>query len=90
MSNRRVSVEGLSNSDTIIAANVVVFEEREVEGQMQEVPLGEAQLSFPIDMSEEDMIERIKEAGKQIEERSDAAKELRAKLNEKLAEETGE
>lgn len=89
MAKRRISVERVSNNPQETLVQVVVWEKRKVEGEMQEVPLGQQPLSFPANTEPEDMMPRIRAAARDIEALADKAKTTRAKLN-KLLEKGGE
>ena len=78
---RRVSIESLGVTGDMAHANVVVFEEQTIEGQKVENAIGEAQISFKEDEKKEDILLKVKEAGKMIEEASAKAKALREELN---------
>ena len=84
MSKKRISVESCRNSPERIDLMVVAWDEQEVEGKAQEVPLGEKALAFPAGTKPKDMLEKIREAGEQIEEAAANAKEIRTELNELL------
>lgn len=90
MGNKRVSVESCKNGPDRIDLLVVAWDKQEVEGQEQEVPLGEKALSFPGGTKPRDMLDAIKEAGEQIEEAANQAKETRTELNKLLQEEVTE
>lgn len=86
MSAKRVSVESCRNSPDSVQLMVVAWDKQEVEGKMQEVPLGEKALTFPGGTKPADMLDTIREAGEQIEQAADQAKEIRAELNKALQE----
>ncbi len=90
MAKRRISVEGMQNSPEVMIATVVVFEEKEIEGKIEEVSIGSKPVSFKHDTLPEDMLPRIKAAAVDIEALADKAKETRAKLNEMLAKESND
>jgi len=83
---RRVSVESCRSGPEVIQLMVSVFETQKVEGQDQEVPIGEMSLSFPAGTKPADMLDKIRDAGKQIEAAADEAKATRAELNKLLKE----
>jgi len=87
MTKHRVSVEKVRNSPDRVDLLVVAWDKQEVEGKEQEVPLGEKALSFPSGTKPADMLDSIREAGEQIEEAANQAKEIRAELNKALQEE---
>ncbi len=87
MSTKRISVESCRNSPESIQLMVVAWDEQEVEGKPQEVPLGEKSLTFAVGTKPKDMLKAIKEAGKQIEETAAQAKAIRTDLNKLLQEE---
>lgn len=84
MTKKRVSVESVKNSPERVDLLVVAWDTQKVEGESQEVPLGEKALSFPGGTKPADMLDAIKEAGEHIEEAADQAKNIRAELNELL------
>lgn len=86
----RISVESVKNSPERVDVLVVAWDKQMVEGQEQEVPLGEKALSFPGGTKPADMLDGIKEAGEQIEEAASQAKEIRTELNQLLQEEVPE
>lgn len=90
MVKHRVSVESVRNSPERVDLIVVAWDKQLVEGQEQEVPLGEKALAFPPGTKPRDMLDAIREAGEQIEEAADQAKEIRTELNELLQEEAPE
>ena len=90
MGIKRVSVESCRNSPEQVDLLVVAWDKQIVEGKEQEVPLGEKSLSFPGGTKPADMLDAIREAGKQIEEAADQAKEIRTELNKLLKEEVAE
>ncbi len=87
---KRISVESCRNSPESIQLMVVAWDEQEVEGKPQEVPLGEKALTFPGGTKPKDMLDTIREAGEQIEEAAANAKEIRTELNALLLEEVPE
>ena len=87
---KRVSVESVRNSPESIQLLVVAWDTQKIEGKDQEVPMGEKSLTFPGGTKPKDMLEKIREAGEQIEETAANAKEIRTELNELLQEEVSE
>ena len=87
---KRVSVESVKNSPERVDVLIVAWDKQIVEGKEQEVPLGEKALSFPGGTKPVDMLDKIREAGKQIEEAATQAKEIREELNKELQEEVPE
>jgi len=90
LGNKRVSVESVRNSPERVDVLVVAWDKQMVENKEQEVPLGEKSLSFPGGTKPADMIDAIKEAGEQIEEAANQAKETRTELNKLLQEKVPE
>lgn len=88
--SKRVSVESCKNSPERVDLLVVAWDKQMVEGQEQELPLGEKALSFPGGTKPADMLDAIREAGEQIEEAANQAKEIRTELNQLLQEEVPE
>jgi len=87
MGTKRVSVEDCKNSQERIDIIVVAWGKR-MEGKKEvEFPLGEKFLSFPGGTKPSDMLDSIREAGKQIEEAAARAKEIRTELNKELSKE---
>jgi len=86
MSKKRISVESVRNSPESIQLMVVAWDKQKVEGELQDVPLGEKSLTFPGGTKPADMLDSIREAGKQIEGAADQAKEIRTELNKLLQE----
>jgi len=86
MGKARLSVESTKNSPERVDILVVAWDKQLVEGQEQEVPLGEKALSFPGGTKPRDMLDAIREAGEQIEEAAAQAKEIRTELNQLLQE----
>ncbi len=86
--SKRVSVESVKNSPERVDVFVVAWDKQLVEGKEQEVPMGEKSLSFPGGTKPADMLDAIREAGEQIEEAANQAKEIRTELNKELREET--
>jgi len=84
MSKYRISVESCKNSPDRVDILVVAWDKKVVEDQEQEVPLGEKALTFPGGTKPKDMLDAIKEAGEQIEEAANQAKEIRTELNQLL------
>lgn len=90
MSTKRVSVESVKNSPERVDVLVVAWDKR-MEGKEEiEFPLGEKALSFPGGTKPSDMLDKIREAGEQIEEAATQAKEIREELNKELSEEVPE
>ncbi|MBA7481126.1 hypothetical protein ES707_16596 [subsurface metagenome] len=87
MDKKRISVESVKNSPDRVDLLVVAWDKQVVEGKPQEVPLGEKALSFPGGTKPADMLDFIREAGEQIEEAANQAKEIRTELNQLLQEE---
>ncbi len=87
---KRVSVESVRNSPESIQLMVVAWDKQLVEGKQQEVPLGERALTFPGGTKPADMLDSIREAGEQIEEAANQAKEIREELNKELQKEAPE
>ena len=83
---KRVSVESVSNGPEQISIMVVAWDKKLVEGKEQEAPLGEKALTFPSGTKPTDMLDAIREAGEQIEEVANQAKEIRTELNQLLQE----
>ena len=90
MGTKRVSVESCRNSPEQVQLMVVAWDTQLVEGKAQEIPLGEKSLSFPGGTKPADMLDAIREAGKQIEEAAAQAKEIREELNKELQAEVPE
>ena len=90
MENKRVSVESVRNSPERVDVLVVAWDKQLIEGQEQEVPLGEKALSFPAGTKPADMLDKIREAREQIEEAAARAKEIREELNRELQVESSE
>lgn len=90
MPKRRTSVERVINDGRKLVARVVVFESQKIEGEMQEIPIGEQQLTFALTTTEDEMLPRIKAAARDIEALADKAKDTRAKLNKLLEKGSGE
>jgi len=87
MGNKRVSVESVKNSPERVDVLVMAWDKR-LEGEKEvEFPLGEKALSFPGGTKPTDMLSAIREAGVQIEEVANQAKEIRTELNKELQEE---
>jgi len=84
MSKTRISVESVRNGPEKVELVVVAWDTQEVEGKPQEVALGEKVLAFKSGTKAADMLADIREAGRQIEEASEQAKEIRAELNQRL------
>ncbi|GAI92464.1 unnamed protein product, partial [marine sediment metagenome] len=87
MVKKRISVESVRNSPESIQLIVVAWDKQKVEGKMQDVPLGEKATTFPGGTKPADMLDKIREAGEQIEEAAAQAKEIRTELNQLLQEE---
>ncbi len=87
MGKKRLSVESVKNSPDRVDLLVVAWDKQVVEGKGQEVPLGEKALSFPGGTKPADMLDSIREAGEQIEDAANQAKEIRTELNQLLQEE---
>lgn len=86
MVKKRVSVESVRKNPENIVLNVVAWDTVKVEGKDQEVPLGEKTLTFQDGTKPEAMLATIREAGEQIQEAADQAKNIRTELNELLQE----
>ncbi len=90
MGTKRVSVESCKNSPDRVDILVVAWDKK-MEGKEEvEFPLGEKSLSFPGGTKPRDMLDSIREAGEQIEEAANQAKETRTELNKLLQEEEPE
>lgn len=87
MGKKRVSVESVRNSPERVDVLVTAWDKQKIEGKLQEVPLGEKAISFPSGTRPADMLNSIREAGEQIEEAANQAKEIRTELNQLLQEE---
>lgn len=87
MGKRRISVEGLTAADANITAQVVVWEEQEVEGNKVEASIGERFLTFPPDATAESMIPAIKRAAEEVEAMVEKAKDMREQVNVLLSKE---
>ncbi len=83
---KRISVESVKNSPERVDVLVVAWDKQMVEGKEQELPLGEKALTFPGGTKPADMLDQIREAGEQIEEVANQAKEIREELNKELQE----
>ncbi len=90
MGKRRVSVESCRQSPETTIALVVVWEKQKVEGETQEVPLGEQSISFPTNTPPPEVIVKIKEAAKAIVKAAQDAKTTREHLNKLLEKESVE
>ena len=90
MGTKRVSVESCKNSPERIDIIVVAWDKRMEDDKEVEFPLGEKTLSFPGGTKPSDMLDKIREAGEQIEEAAAQAKEIREELNKELSEEVPE
>jgi len=86
MGKKRVSVESVRNSPEQVQIMVVAWDTQKVEGQDQEVALGEMKLTFPAGAAPADMLVGIREAGAKIEETAARAKDIRTELNRLLLE----
>lgn len=90
MSKKRISVESVRSSPEQVQLMVVAWDKQVVEGEEQEVPLGEKSLSFPGGTKPNKMLKAIREAGAEIEAVANQAKEIRKELNELLEKEVPE
>lgn len=87
MGKKRISIESIAVSEEKTNALVVVFEEQEVEGETQEVPLGEESITFDSKLPKPEVLPLIKEAAKRIVAKAKEAKDTRAELNKLLEKE---
>lgn len=90
MGKKRISIESIRRNPETTTALVVVWEKQKVEGETQEVPIGEQTVSYPSSLSNEEALIKIKQAAKEIVAIAHEAKTTREQLNKLLEKESVE
>lgn len=85
MAERRISIESLTKASQNTHYSVVVWEKQIVEGQEQEIPIGEKQFALSNSLTKQQVIVEVRKVGKEIETLADQAKIERVELNKVLA-----
>ena len=84
MGKKSMEITGISIGPENTQALVVVYEEQELEGEIQKVPLGEATISFPSKLADLKVTQQVRATARDIIKKSDEARDKRAALNKLL------
>lgn len=82
---RRAEITATAIRGDTARALVTLFEPGTGENEGQEVPVGEWEISFPVDSTMPDILQKVDEARSNIEKAADTAGELRRRINAELA-----
>jgi len=88
MAKRTAQISSVNLGDKSWQFLVTAFEEKEIEGQIQPVPLGEMAFEVQAGTPDAEIIAQVESARSRIEERADAARHMRERLNYTLASES--
>lgn len=87
MGKKRISVESVRRNLDTTQATVVVWEKQKVEGETQEVPVGEKSIQFSNNLPDKEIITLIAQAARDIVAIATEAKTMRERLNKALEKE---
>lgn len=88
MAKRSAQISSVNLGDKSWQFLVTAFEERDVEGQIQTVPLGELGFEVPAGTADVEIMAQVEAARTRIKERADGARHMRERLNAALASES--